>query len=302
MSRMRSPRHHRVLRRHARHRLLDVARTALGIRLLPGRAQPRRTWSVMLSIVATETSALTVISIPGLGARGDLTFLQLPIGYLFGRIGVAIGLRPGYFRGEQETAYARLETRFGAPTRRMLSLVFLVTRFLGDGVRVFAGAIPLSLLTGWSVPTAILVLGAITLFYTYIGGIKAVIWADVVQLCIYVAGGVAALVIATRLAGGAGHAWSMAAASRRAAPVQLPAFAHDAVHFPWRIDWRRAAVGRIARDRSPDRAATARDTLAAGCAHRDCRLRCDRHPAISSLPAGRRGALGLRKCPGRHRA
>ena len=167
----------------------------------------------MLSIVATETSALTVISVPGIGARGDLTFLQLPIGYLFGRIGVAIWLLPGYFRGEQETAYARLETRFGAPTRRMLSLVFLVTRFLGDGVRVFAGAIPLSLLTGWTIPAAIIVLGTITLFYTWIGGIKAVIWADVVQLCVYIAGGVAALVIATRLAGGAEHAWSMARAA-----------------------------------------------------------------------------------------
>lgn len=175
----------------------------LGARNLPA-------WTVMLSIVAAETSALTVISVPGIGARGDLTFLQLPIGYLFGRIGVAIWLLPGYFRGEQETAYARLETRFGAPTRRMLSLVFLVTRFLADGVRVFAGAIPLALLTGWSVPTAIVVMGAITLIYTWLGGIKAVIWADVIQLGVYVTGGVAALVIATRLAGGAGHAWAMA--------------------------------------------------------------------------------------------
>jgi SSS family solute:Na+ symporter len=175
----------------------------LGARSLP-------TWSVMLSIVATETSALTVISVPGIGARGDLTFLQLPIGYLFGRIGVALWLLPGYFRGEQETAYARLETRFGAPTRRMLSLVFLVTRFLGDGVRVFAGAIPLALLTGWSVPTAILALGTITLIYTWIGGIKAVIWADVIQLAIYVAGGIAALVIATRMAGGFDHARALA--------------------------------------------------------------------------------------------
>lgn len=175
----------------------------LGARNLPA-------WTVMLSIVAAETSALTVISVPGIGARGDLTFLQLPIGYLFGRIGVAIWLLPGYFRGEQETAYARLETRFGTPTRRMLSLVFLVTRFLADGVRVFAGAIPLALLTGWSVPMAIVVMGAITLIYTWVGGIKAVIWADVIQLGVYVTGGVAALVIATRLAGGAEHAWTMA--------------------------------------------------------------------------------------------
>ncbi|HEY3934260.1 MAG TPA: sodium:solute symporter [Gemmatimonadales bacterium] len=178
----------------------------LGARNLPA-------WSVMLSIVATETSALTVISVPGVGATSDLTFLQLPIGYLFGRIGIAIWLLPGYFRGEQETAYARLETRFGAPTRRMLSLVFLVTRFLGDGVRVFAGAIPLALLTGWSVPASILVLGAITLFYTWIGGIKAVIWADVIQLCVYVAGGIASLLIATHLAGGVSHAWSIAHAA-----------------------------------------------------------------------------------------
>jgi SSS family transporter len=167
----------------------------LGARDLPA-------WAVMLSIVATETSAVTVISTPALGARGDLTFLQLPIGYLIGRIGVSLWLLPGYFRGEQETAYARLETRFGAPTRRALSLVFLVTRFLGDGVRIFAGAIPLALLTGWDIPAAIIVMGVVTLWYTWVGGIKAVIWADVVQLCVYLAGGVAALWIAAELAGG----------------------------------------------------------------------------------------------------
>ncbi|MCA9723185.1 MAG: sodium:solute symporter, partial [Gemmatimonadetes bacterium] len=89
----------------------------LGARNLPA-------WSVMLSIVATETSAVTVISTPGIGARGDLTFLQLPIGYLIGRLGVAAWLLPGYFRGEQDTAYARLEQRFGAPTRRVISLTF----------------------------------------------------------------------------------------------------------------------------------------------------------------------------------
>ncbi len=159
-------------------------------------------WTVMLSIVATETSALTVISVPGIGARGDLTFLQLPIGYLFGRIGVAAWLLPGYFRGTQETAYARFESRFGVATRRLLSLIFLVTRFLGDGVRVFAGAIPLALLTGWSIPTAILVMGVFTLVYTWVGGLKAVVWADVIQLTVYLTGGVVALVIAVHLSGG----------------------------------------------------------------------------------------------------
>ena len=167
----------------------------LGARDLPAGA-------VLLSIVATETSALTVISVPGIGARGDLTFLQLTLGYLVGRIAVAHWLLPGYFAGEQETAYARLEARFGAPTRRLVSALFLVTRFLGDGVRVFAGAIPLALVTGWDIPTAIVAMGAVTLLYTWFGGLRAVVWTDVLQLAVYVAGGVAALVIAAELAGG----------------------------------------------------------------------------------------------------
>src|SRR6185503_5050316 len=142
--------------------------------------------------------------LPGVGARGDLTFLQLPLGYLIGRMFVARWLLPGYFRGEQDTAYARLEARFGPTTRRWISACFLVTRFLGDAVRVFAGAIPLALVTGWSVPGAILAMGAITLVYTYLGGLKAVVWADVIQLCVYVAGGIGALLTAARLAGGFG--------------------------------------------------------------------------------------------------
>jgi solute:Na+ symporter, SSS family len=167
----------------------------LGARNLPA-------WAVLLSIVATETSALTVISVPGIGARSDLTFLQLTFGYAVGRTGVALWLLPGYFRGQQETAYARLESRFGVTTRRLVSVVFLITRFLGDGVRIFAGAIPLALVTGWSIPLAIVAMGGATLLYTYFGGLKAVVWADVVQLAVYLAGGFAALLIAWSLAGG----------------------------------------------------------------------------------------------------
>ncbi|MGZ8392877.1 MAG: sodium:solute symporter [Gemmatimonadales bacterium] len=176
----------------------------LGARDLPA-------WAILLSIVATETSALTVISVPGIGARGDLTFLQLTFGFLVGRIGVAVWLLPGYFRGDQETAYARLESRFGTTTRRMVSVVFLTTRFLGDGVRIFAGAIPLALLTGWTIPTAIVAMGGVTLVYTWFGGLKAVVWADVVQLAVYLTGGVAALVIAWKLGGGAHFALHAAA-------------------------------------------------------------------------------------------
>jgi SSS family transporter len=180
----------------------------LGARDLPA-------WAILLSIVATETSALTVISVPGIGARGDLTFLQLTFGFLVGRIGVAAWLLPGYFRGEQETAYARLESRFGTTTRRMVSVVFLTTRFLGDGVRIFAGAIPLALLTGWTIPTAIIAMGSVTLAYTWFGGLKAVVWADVVQLAVYLTGGVAALLIAWELAGGAQSSLLAAAAAAK---------------------------------------------------------------------------------------
>jgi solute:Na+ symporter, SSS family len=155
-----------------------------------------------LSIVATETSALTVISVPGIGARGDLTFLQLAFGFLVGRIGVAAWLLPGYFRGDQETAYARLESRFGVGTRRLTSTVFLVTRFLGDAVRVFASAIPLALVAGWSIPTSIVVMGIITMIYTWFGGFKAVVWTDVLQLSVYLAGGIGALFVAWSLGGG----------------------------------------------------------------------------------------------------
>lgn len=169
------------------------------------------TWAVTLSVVATETSALTVISIPGIGARGNLTFLQLAVGYLVGRLAVASWLMPGYFRGEQLTAYSRLEARFGLGTRRTISGVFLVTRFLADGVRVFAGAIPLALVTGWSVPLSILIVGVVTLVYTLAGGLKAVIWADVLQLVIYFCGGALALIIAWELAGGPAEALAAAA-------------------------------------------------------------------------------------------
>ena len=168
-------------------------------------------WSVLLSIVATETSALTVISGPGIGARGDLTFLQLPFGYFVGRFLVAWWLLPGYFAGKQETAYARLETRFGVSTRRLISAAFLLTRFLGDSVRIFAGAIPLALVTGWSVPMAIVAMGGVTVAYTWFGGLKAVVWADVVQLAIYLAGGVAALLIAWQLGGGMGPSLELSA-------------------------------------------------------------------------------------------
>ena len=159
-------------------------------------------WAVLVSVVATETSALTVISVPGIGFHGDLTFLQLPIGYTFGRIGVAWLLLPGYFRGEITTAYEVLGRRWGAPARRAASAVFLLTRALATAVRLFAGAIPLAVITGWSYPASILAVAAATVVYTYVGGLRAVVWVDVLQWSIYMLAGAAALAAAIHLAPG----------------------------------------------------------------------------------------------------
>ncbi|HVH08305.1 MAG TPA: sodium:solute symporter [Gemmatimonadales bacterium] len=172
-------------------------------------------WALMLSIVATETSALTVISFPGIAARTNLAWLQVTFGYLVGRIGVAAFLLPGYFDGTQDTAYQRLERRFGVRARRAASALFLFTRALADCVRIFATAIPLAIIlygspTPTSLAVGILAIGVVTVIYTWVGGLRAVVWVDVVQLGVYLVGGIATLIVATELAGGWGifaRAW-----------------------------------------------------------------------------------------------
>ena len=149
--------------------------------------------AVMLSVVATETSTLTFLSIPGVSYLGTLGFLQLTFGYLAGRVVVSIFLLPAYFRGDLTTAYALLEERFGQGTRRCASAVFMVTRLLADSVRLFATAIPLALVTGWDYPVSMVVIGALTLVYTYLGGIKAVVWVDAVQMGLYLLGALVAI-------------------------------------------------------------------------------------------------------------
>ncbi|MEP6780766.1 MAG: sodium:solute symporter, partial [Gemmatimonadaceae bacterium] len=130
-------------------------------------------WAVMFSIVASETSALTFISIPGVAYIGNLGYLQLVAGYIIGRIVVAFTLLPRYFNGNLVTAYALLETRFGLATRRFTAIVFMGTRAMADSVRVFATAIPVALIIGpmlpeqYAMPVAILVLGLLTVVYTY---------------------------------------------------------------------------------------------------------------------------------------
>ena len=158
-------------------------------------------WAVLFSIVASETSALTFISIPGLAWLGNLGFLEIVAGYIVGRIIVAFLLLPRYFEGELVTAYALLETRFGPRARRFTSVVFMVTRAIADSVRVFATAIPIALIIGDAVPrtlvmpVAILVLGVLTVIYTYKGGMRAVVWTELVQAGVYILGGISAIVL-----------------------------------------------------------------------------------------------------------
>lgn len=152
-------------------------------------------WAICFSVVATETSALTFISVPATAYGSDFWMLQLTIGYLVGRVAIAAVLLPGYFRGRLSTAYAVLEERFGEGTRRFASSIFMVTRALGDSVRIFAAAIPLTLITGLDYWQSILAMGGFTLLYTYYGGLRAVVWVDVVQMGLYVLGGVAALAV-----------------------------------------------------------------------------------------------------------
>jgi solute:Na+ symporter, SSS family len=158
-------------------------------------------WAVMISVVASETSALTFISIPGLAYVGNLGFLQVAMGYLLGRIVVAFVLLPRYYQGELVTAYALLETRFGLATRRFTSIVFMVTRGMADSVRVFATAVPIALIIGpllppaAVMPTAVLVLGTLTIIYTIRGGMRAVVWTEIVQASVYLIGGISALAL-----------------------------------------------------------------------------------------------------------
>lgn len=147
-------------------------------------------WAVCFSIVAAETSTLTFISIPGLAYLTNLNFLQVTFGYLLGRILVATILLPAYSKGELLTAYTYLENRFGGKTRSFASIVFLFTRTAADGVRLFATAIPLKLMLNIDYPFAILIIAAITFVYTYTGGMKGVIWVDVILMFIYLGGAI----------------------------------------------------------------------------------------------------------------
>jgi SSS family transporter len=166
-------------------------------------------WAIAASIVATETSVVTFISVPAFAfaasgaVGGNFTFLQLVLGYLFGRLIIVALFIPMYFRGELFTVYQILDRRFGGRVKRVAASLFIATRSLSDGVRIYATAIPLAVVTGWADWKSILVIGAVMIVFTYLGGITAVIWVEVIQLFIYVFGAVVAgLILLDRIPGG----------------------------------------------------------------------------------------------------
>jgi SSS family transporter len=186
--------------------------TALGMRFrrsqqnagdyfLGGRTAPW--WALALSIVATETSTLTIIGTPAIAYAGNLAFLQLVFGYLLGRLLIVLLLLPGYFRGQYFTAYALIEKRFGLRMRRVAAGTFLITRAVAEGVRVSAIALVVSVVLGTSERSAVILVMMLTILYTFEGGMKAVIWTDVAQLLLYLGGSAITLALLLhRLPGG----------------------------------------------------------------------------------------------------
>ena len=191
-------------------------------------------WAVLFSVVATETSTLTFISIPAVAYGGNFTFLQITFGYVLGRTLVSLLFLPRYFQGRMSTAYQFLGTRFGSRMRILTSSTFMLTRLLADGVRLFASAIPIAIifkLAGIKVSDlkiyfiSILIISSVTILYTFLGGIKAVVWMDVIQLGVYLGGALlAAGIILTRLPQGLTGAVS---AAQSAGKLQLLNFGFD---------------------------------------------------------------------------
>jgi SSS family solute:Na+ symporter len=180
-------------------------------------------WAIMASVVSTETSSLTFVSVPGVAFAGNFTFLQLIIGYLFGRLAVSLLFVPLYFRGELMTVYQLLGQRFGPSVRRLASTLFLITRSVADGFRLYLTGLVLAAVI-LAVPgtedvarqwfpslsptlsiiiLSVLIMGLATIVFSYLGGIDAVIWTDVTQLGIYLIGAfVAAYILLDKIPGG----------------------------------------------------------------------------------------------------
>jgi solute:Na+ symporter, SSS family len=173
-------------------------------------------WAISLSIVSAETSTLTVIGTPPLAFSGNFQFLQLVLGYLLARIAISVLFLPQYFRGEMYTAYELMRRRFGERIRRLTAGTFLILRALAEGVRVFAVSIIIATILSTGGIASILVIVALTLFYTFEGGMTAVIWTDVIQMFLYVAGAILSFfAILHQIPGGWDHAYQVASAAHK---------------------------------------------------------------------------------------
>ncbi len=191
---------------------------------LGGRRLPW--WAISLSVVSAETSILTIISTPGIAYASNMNFLQLVFGYLVARVIVSFVLLPRYFAGEIYTAYEYIERRFGRELRLFVAGMFLVMRALAEGVRVFAISIVIEVIFRTGVFPAVLIVTVLTLFYTFRGGLTAVIWTDVTQLTIYICGTIVALFLAVHsIPGGWGEV------------VRLAAPAHKFSVFNFHFNW-----------------------------------------------------------------
>ena len=184
--------------RFSRHRATGGAATGAVARdrSLRGYFLANRTvpwWAIALSIVSAETSTLTIIGTPGLAFAGDFGFLQIVIGYMLGRVVVALLFLPKYFQGEMLTAYQLIDRRFGHTLHKVTAGLFLLTRAAAEGVRVFAVSIVVGIAIGTGDVLSIAIISALTLLYTFEGGMAAVIWTDVVQMAIYVGGTLVAI-------------------------------------------------------------------------------------------------------------
>src|SRR3954447_2996076 len=181
---------------------------------LGGRTAPW--WAIALSIVSAETSTLTIVGTPSRSFTDNLGFLQLVFGYLLARIVISTVLLPQYFRGEMFTAYELMRRRFGENVRKLTASIFLVTRALAEGVRVFAISMVVSIVLGTGEIASIVLIVLLTLFYTFEGGMTAVIWTDVVQMTLYVAGAIASFVIILQqIPGGWEHVALVAGAAHK---------------------------------------------------------------------------------------
>jgi len=176
---------------------------------LGGRTAPW--WAICLSIVSAETSTLTIVGTPGLAFHGNLGFLQVVLGYLLARIVISFLFLPHYFRGEMFTAYELMRRRFGERIRKLTASIFLVTRALAEGVRVFAVSLVVSIVLGTDDAKSVVLITLLTLFYTFEGGMTAVIWTDVVQMSLYVLGAALSFfVILAKIPGGWAHVAAVA--------------------------------------------------------------------------------------------